>query len=559
MSLLGYIGQVVSPPNGSPKVIAEPQLRFDEALACGQRIWMRGQLTDPALPRSPGATRPARWKRWRRNSAPTALPTIHVETRIGGHVLQTTVVLDRHGRFDTTLDIDLPIARRGWRLARNRVTYQDRTLEKCCILLCPPENASGAVVVILPLSCSCSPKGPQFLARSPAAAEITPILRQLRHSKDALYYLACTHPGSAVSQSELALATTMLGWPAGNVILLPAGPGECGRQVAQGLERLRWLFAGNLPLRVLNMEPSFAAALRPPEGSSREQVNVGRFINPGDDPRVLLAGDQRALARSISCLRPVRAGLVPRLPVVFCHGMLAFSTLRMQLPENSNCFSALRDFLHPRGYRALYPQVAPTGGIALRAEQLREQILRWTDEPVNLIAHSMGGLDARYMITHLGMAERVRSLTTVSTPHRGTYLVDWFLTNYRERLPLFLALEAAGFNIEGFKNCRPGACCELNAGTPDMPGVAYFSFAGEVPVARVTAPLRRAWHLLTAAEGPNDGMVSLASARWGEYLGTVHADHFAQTPDMKFIHPYETFDPLAFYCRILETLARRGF
>ena len=120
MSLLGYIGQVVSPPNGSPKVIAEPQLRFDEALACGQRIWMRGQLTDPALPRSPGATRPARWKRWRRNSAPTALPTIHVETRIGGHVLQTTVVLDRHGRFDTTLDIDLPIARRGWRPCSRR-------------------------------------------------------------------------------------------------------------------------------------------------------------------------------------------------------------------------------------------------------------------------------------------------------------------------------------------------------------------------------------------------------------------------------------------------------
>ena len=57
----------------------------------------------------------------------------------------------------------------------------------------------------------------------------------------------------------------------------------------------------------------------------------------------------------------------------------------------------------------------------------------------------------------------------------------------------------------------------------------------------------------------SDGMVSLASARWGEYLGTVHADHFAQTPDMKFIHPHEDFDPLRFYFRILENLARRGF
>ena len=57
----------------------------------------------------------------------------------------------------------------------------------------------------------------------------------------------------------------------------------------------------------------------------------------------------------------------------------------------------------------------------------------------------------------------------------------------------------------------------------------------------------------------NDGMVSLASARWGEYLGTVHADHFAQTPDMKFVHPAEDFDALGFYVHVLENLARRGF
>jgi triacylglycerol lipase len=239
--------------------------------------------------------------------------------------------------------------------------------------------------------------------------------------------------------------------------------------------------------------------------------------------------------------------------------MLAFSTLKMELPENSNCFWALREFLHPRGFRVFFPQVAPTGSVAFRARQLRDQILRWTDGPINLIAHSMGGLDARYLISHLGMADRVRSLTTVSTPHRGTALVDWFLANYRQRVPLLLALEAAGFNVDGFRDCCPEACRDFNARTPDMPGVAYFSYGGEVPVSRVTAPLRRAWYLLTALEGPNDGMVSLTSAGWGEYLGTVHADHFAQTPDMKFIHPHEDFDPLRFYFRILEDLARRGF
>ena len=39
---------------------------------------------------------------------------------------------------------------------------------------------------------------------------------------------------------------------------------------------------------------------------------------------------------------------------------------------------------------------------------------------MHLIAHSMGGLDARHMIVREGMAERVASLTTVGTPHNGT-------------------------------------------------------------------------------------------------------------------------------------------
>jgi triacylglycerol lipase len=219
----------------------------------------------------------------------------------------------------------------------------------------------------------------------------------------------------------------------------------------------------------------------------------------------------------------------------------------------------VRQFLQERGYRALYPLVTPTGGIVERAQQLRDQILRWTDGPFNLIAHSMGGLDARYLVTHLGMADRVKSLTTIATPHRGSPLADWFLANYRNRVPLLLALEAVGVNIEGFRDCRPAACAAFNERTPDMPQVRYLSYAGDVPLVKVTPMLRRAWDILYPLEGPNDGLVSVQSARWGEFLGTVPADHFAQTPDGLFIHPGEDFDALGFLTRVLEELARRGF
>jgi triacylglycerol lipase len=257
-------------------------------------------------------------------------------------------------------------------------------------------------------------------------------------------------------------------------------------------------------------------------------------------------------------IRPTRARAMPRHPLVFCHGMLALTMLRMQIPEDTNYFVHLRPFLVERGAHALFPNVEPTGGVAARAEQLRDQLRRWTDEQVNVIAHSMGGLDARFLISSLGMARRVASLTTISTPHRGSGLADWFCDNFRLRVPLLITLEAVGINVDGFQDCRPCFCQDFNDSNPDDPGVRYFSYTAAVAPPRVTPLLRRAWNILTPLEGPNDGIVSVRSARWGEEVGRIAVDHFAQTPDGLFVRPDENFDTLGFYARLIEDLARRG-
>ena len=77
------------------------------------------------------------------------------------------------------------------------------------------------------------------------------------------------------------------------------------------------------------------------------------------------------------------------------------------------------------------PWLSPTGGVADRAQQLKDFIDRVSPaEPVHLFAHSMGGLDARYMISCLGMAQRVLTLTTLGTPHRGTAFADWGISGW---------------------------------------------------------------------------------------------------------------------------------
>jgi triacylglycerol lipase len=502
-----------------------------------------------------------RSRRWWRRGPNGPARTAHLETYVSGCQLSADVPVHADGRFEALLTAELPPARRGWRVARNQLTCADHQAERCAVVLVPPAEAVTALAVLLPLAGTFPEGGAGQLARLDAAGRLGPVLHRLAEgAKGArpIYYLAAVPGDDEGRPRELALALASLGWPAGHIVPMPA-PTASAAPLVEGLDRLRWLFADALDLLVINLEREAVDLLRTGLEVSAERARVRHLAGPGDNLWGLVAKQGEKNGPLVLGPRPSRAGRVARYPLVFCHGMLAFSTLHMQLPDDLNSFSSLRPFLQERGFRALFPQVIPTGGVIARAHELRAQILRWTDEPVNIIAHSMGGLDARYLITHLGLAERVRSLTTLATPHRGTWLADWFIANYRHRVPLLLAMEALGTNVDGFQDCRPAACVALNAATPDMPGVRYFSYGGAVPQERVCPMLRRPWQLLSAAEGPNDGMVSLASARWGEYLGTMNADHFAQTPDSTFLNPEQNFDSLGFCLKVIEDLAYRGF
>jgi triacylglycerol lipase len=539
-------------PDPAPPPTA-PGVQMHDTLASARRLWVRGRLDLPAPSRA--AARKRRWwKRWRRPPAgPNPLPSVHVLTQIVNETLSAEVPVGPDGCFEALFDVALPPARKGWRVARHQVAVAGQTTRACNVVLAPPADAVAALAVVLPLAFTYQADGVQRLARSAAAAGLAQVFQRLQRESSGpcpLYFLGAVHPGARNLQPGLALAATSLGWPGGHFLLLPTSREAAAETLAAGLDRLRWLFAGCLDLRVLNREPEAEAFLR---GAA-----VSRFVGADGDPHELLTPKGGAPVRAQRVPRPTRASCVPRHPLVFCHGMLAMTMLRMQIPEDCNYFTHLRSFLEGRGVCALYPNVEPTGGVAERAEQLRDQVRRWTDEPVNVIAHSMGGLDARYLISRLGMACRVRSLTTVATPHRGSSLADWFCLNFRQRVPLLLTLEAFGVNVDGFRDCRVGPCRSFNECVPDAPDVRYFSYGAAVAPPRITPLLRRGWNILTPLEGPNDGLVSVQSARWGDYLGTLAVDHFAQTPDGLFVRPGENFDALGFYSRLVEDLARRG-
>ncbi len=234
--------------------------------------------------------------------------------------------------------------------------------------------------------------------------------------------------------------------------------------------------------------------------------------------------------RSIEVYPPPAPRLVQ--PVILAHGLFGFDQVSVLGKPVVNYFAGVPAWLRATGNRVHVSRVAPMGPIAHRAGQLVRFIERHAGkEPVHLIAHSMGGLDSRYAISRLGLGDRVLSLTTLGTPHRGTVIADRVLGWTRMPPGLEQWLRRFGADLEALRDLARPAMAEFNPRVPDDPRVAYASVAGEFspawswrmglfPHRLITTPI------LQAEEGPNDGMVSVASAHWGDRCEVWKGDHF---------------------------------
>lgn len=242
----------------------------------------------------------------------------------------------------------------------------------------------------------------------------------------------------------------------------------------------------------------------------------------------------------------------PRFPIVLCHGLLGFDKIGIQGFVLARYFNGIPEDLQAQGCTVHITEVSPSSHVRVRANQLKKQIF-CHDGKVNLIAHSMGGLDARYMISRLDGAERVASLTTIATPHRGTAVADWGLENLGDKLNVMSLLELLGMDTAAFHNLTRAYCArEFNPETPNHPGVKYFSLGASKSLASMFVPLIFSGQILSSAEGPNDGLVSVESAKWGEYLGTLQADHLDE------VNWGPLFDARKVYREIAIRLAEEG-
>src|SRR5262249_38688265 len=108
--------------------------------------------------------------------------------------------------------------------------------------------------------------------------------------------------------------------------------------------------------------------------------------------------------------------------VILVHGILGFrEKFRIEY------FRGVARHLREKGMRVLVPVLDPTRGIEYRGRQLTDQVIAAfdsrdidPDQNTHVIAHSMGGLDSRWMLSPANqdrISLPIRSLTTISTPH----------------------------------------------------------------------------------------------------------------------------------------------
>lgn len=290
-----------------------------------------------------------------------------------------------------------------------------------------------------------------------------------------------------------------------------------------------------------------------------------------------------------------------RYPIVLHHGFGGGH-------DGILAYYRVAETLRADGHTVFEVEAPPFDSIAVRTSYLQSRVDQALAETgaaqVNIIAHSLGGLDARHLISALGYGNRVASLTTISTPHQGTAAADFALgllpgqvdpaVDALARLvgaPINHASEQADVRA-ALTDLSEARAYAFNRAHPDDVRVHYQSWAGvssalglgveqDRPDVRHACEdkllmrrgsfdrLRPIYQPLSPIVGrhpvspaPNDGLVTVESARWGDFRGCLPADHSEEVgryfgtrgPNLE-----TGFDHLRFYRAVAFELAELGY
>ncbi|MBQ8296055.1 MAG: hypothetical protein IJX87_06460 [Clostridia bacterium] len=259
--------------------------------------------------------------------------------------------------------------------------------------------------------------------------------------------------------------------------------------------------------------------------------------------------------------------MTSRYPIVLAHGLM------LRDIQFFKAFGRIEKILKTEGFVVYTADTDGVGTIENNAAQLAafvEDILKKEGvDKVNIIAHSKGGLDTRYMIDRLGMGDKVASVTFLCTPHKGSQIATK-LYKLPKWIKGFIAFWInVWYRIFGDKKPDVLEVCRQLQTAPDgvledadnSDGIFMQSFSSTLKRSRddfvMGIPLKFSRKY---EKGESDGMVSVESSKFAEYRGNCTDGSVSHTEIVDFMVRRKKKEKIyAFYVGICEELANRGF
>lgn len=252
-----------------------------------------------------------------------------------------------------------------------------------------------------------------------------------------------------------------------------------------------------------------------------------------------------------------------KYPVILVHGIAA--------KDNNLFWGRIPATLKQHSIPVFWGNMDSWGSIINNANALRktvDSVLQLSQQPkVNIIAHSKGGIDARFLISTLGYADKVASLTTISTPHHGTEIVDYILSFKQLHTPLTKKISFFLARLYGDKEPDPYKAAvelstqsmeEFNRNNPNQEGVYYSSCCSILRNCYDDLSYLLTYRYIKGVSGDNDGIVSAQSAKWGDNFCIIKGASHAEITDMKRKNISGLNIP-GEYLKIIDHLASKGF
>lgn len=259
--------------------------------------------------------------------------------------------------------------------------------------------------------------------------------------------------------------------------------------------------------------------------------------------------------------------MATKYPIILVHGIM------LKDVKFFRAFGQIEKVLKRNGFVAYTSDSDGVGTIENNAGQLKVQIERILQEEsaekVNLIAHSKGGLDCRYMIDRLGMKDKVASVTFLCTPHKGSRIASKLYG-----LPKVIRNLIAGwlnFWYKLYGDKHPDvleACRQLsyapNGALENLSGydqIFMQSYSTVLKQSRDDFVMGIPLYFSRRFENDySDGLVSLESSKFAEYQGNCTDGSVSHTEIVDFMVNKKKKEKIhAFYLSLCLDLAKRGF